>query len=55
MANQKPVAVIQAIIELYKRRGSQRTVDRELGIDRSTVQRYVSQWRRGWRRRRNGL
>jgi len=45
MANQKQVAVIQAIIELYKRRGSQRAVARELGIDRSTVQRHVQQWR----------
>lgn len=44
MANQKDVAVKHAIVELYKRWGSQRAVAQELGIDRGTVSRYVRLW-----------
>lgn len=43
MANQKKVAEIQSIIELYNRGWSQRRIARELGVDRGTVQGYVQQ------------
>jgi transposase len=41
MANQKEVAVVNAIIGLWRRGWSQRRIARELGIDRETVVRYI--------------
>ena len=44
MANQLKMAMINAIRILQERGWSKRRIARELGIDRETVGRYVSQW-----------
>ena len=42
MANQKTVAVIDAILTYYRKGWSQRRIARELAIDRETVARHVA-------------
>ncbi len=44
MANQLKMAMINTIRILQERGWSKRRIARELGIDRETVGRYVSQW-----------
>jgi hypothetical protein len=45
MANEKPVAVKNTILELCKAGRSQRQIALDLGIDRETVGRHIGLWR----------